>query len=269
MSALTPDGDRLADDLAGRYGISRDAVTTLIHAVAQGGGGQAQFSHPELGGMGQWSRGGMTMVGDMFNTALKARVDGLCSEIASRMRETALVHHPAPAAGSHQSQSTGVSYAHHGSGAWWPDWLGTPSSTGQQNDLRYAVFPQSSRLAIGHSGGVTVHDLGDHVISGFSQSQGGGQTIGFTSQHGLVRVSDLPVVSGPAAGAPSPEAADRPTGTPAGPAAQPSSEARRASGAGETDAVFAAIERLADLRDRGILTDEEFSAKKTELLSRL
>jgi hypothetical protein len=47
----------------------------------------------------------------------------------------------------------------------------------------------------------------------------------------------------------------------AGPASssQPSQEAD----------VFAAIERLADLRAKGILTDEEFTEKKAELLSRL
>jgi hypothetical protein len=33
--------------------------------------------------------------------------------------------------------------------------------------------------------------------------------------------------------------------------------------------IFAVIEKLADLRAKGILSDEEFSAKKTELLSRL
>jgi hypothetical protein len=40
------------------------------------------------------------------------------------------------------------------------------------------------------------------------------------------------------------------------------------SGRGEGD-LFALIERLADLRAKGILSDEEFAAKKTELLSRL
>ena len=42
----------------------------------------AQFTHPELGGSGQWMQGGMTMVGDMFNNALKAQVDGLCAELS-------------------------------------------------------------------------------------------------------------------------------------------------------------------------------------------
>jgi hypothetical protein len=43
----------------------------------------AQFSHPDLGGRGQWSAGGMTMIGDMFNDALKTKVKQLCSELAS------------------------------------------------------------------------------------------------------------------------------------------------------------------------------------------
>ena len=41
-------------DLASRYWMSPDAVLTLLQALQEGGGWQAQFSHPELGGMGQW-----------------------------------------------------------------------------------------------------------------------------------------------------------------------------------------------------------------------
>jgi hypothetical protein len=33
--------------------------------------------------------------------------------------------------------------------------------------------------------------------------------------------------------------------------------------------VFSAIERLGELRDKGILTDQEFSQKKAELLARV
>jgi hypothetical protein len=33
--------------------------------------------------------------------------------------------------------------------------------------------------------------------------------------------------------------------------------------------VFATLERLADLRAKGVLSDEEFAAKKNELLSRI
>jgi hypothetical protein len=36
-----------------------------------------------------------------------------------------------------------------------------------------------------------------------------------------------------------------------------------------TDQVAGALDRLADLRDRGIVTPEEFEAKKAELLDRM
>jgi len=36
--------------------------------------------------MGQWTQGGMTMVGDMFNHRLKARVDAVCTELAFLLR---------------------------------------------------------------------------------------------------------------------------------------------------------------------------------------
>lgn len=43
----------------------------------------------------------------------------------------------------------------------------------------------------------------------------------------------------------------------------------RDGGGADADGVLDTIERLADLRDRGALTDEEFERKKTELLDRL
>ena len=41
------------------------------------------------------------------------------------------------------------------------------------------------------------------------------------------------------------------------------------SAAAPGDDIFAKLERLAGLRDKGILSEEEFAAKKAELLSRL
>lgn len=46
---------------------------TLLRAVVAGGGSMAQFEHPALGGM--------TMVGDIFDSALKAKVDGLSGDL--------------------------------------------------------------------------------------------------------------------------------------------------------------------------------------------
>src|ERR1700724_227089 len=92
---LTPEGDQAIQDLAQRYGVSIDAVKTLLFAVSAGGGTLAQFYHPELGGNGQWMSGGMTMVGDMFNHGLKAKVDGLCSELSRIVAMQPFVSFPA------------------------------------------------------------------------------------------------------------------------------------------------------------------------------
>lgn len=74
---------------------------------------------------------------------------------------------------------------------WWPKELGQPASSGGQNDIHYAFFPEARRLAIRRGNSVTLHDSGDHRISGV-QSQGG--SMRFTSQSGEVRVEDLPQV---------------------------------------------------------------------------
>jgi hypothetical protein len=45
--------------------------------------------------------------------------------------------------------------------------------------------------------------------------------------------------------------------------------AARQQPAASTDEIFAMIERLAEMYKKGVLTDQEFEAKKTELLGRL
>ena len=190
--------DNIAD-IAQRHGFSPDAARVVAEALRHGGGRMAQFSHPELGGMGQWSAGGMVMIGDMFNNALKARVDALCRELAAAPGPVpAASGDPAsvaPASGDPASRppASAIHSATQGrpAGEWWPDGLGQASATGAQNDMRYACFPSQRRLAILRDGQVRVYDTGDHRISGFSQQQGGSQSLTFTSQDGLVRVEDL------------------------------------------------------------------------------
>ena len=267
MPELTPEGARRVAEIAGRHGVSADAARTLLTALVAGGGSQAQFSHPDLGGMGQWSQGGMIMVGNMFDNALKARVDALCTELAGLLNG-ASPFAAAPMRSQSQSQSQG--------GAWWPDGLGAPSSTGAQNDLRYAVFPSSRRLAVDIGGRVAVYDTADHAISGVSQQQSGDRTLTFTSQHGLVRLDDLRRADAapaepaqtvrrepPASAAVEPRPVDRPE-APKPAAAE--AEAPRPSGG---DDILATIERLHELRRKDILSETEFAAKKAELLSRL
>ena len=188
MQELTPEGRKIVDELARRHGVGADAVAALLCALELGNGAQAQFNHPDLGGMGQWSQGGMIMIGDMFNQGLKHRVDLLCREIAGLLRSQPSLNQPETSHSQSQSQSggyAGVSLFIQGSGQssnnWWPAELGSPASTGAQNNLQYACFPVSHRLAIRHGGRVSVYDTGDHRITGFSQQQSGDQSLTFTS----------------------------------------------------------------------------------------
>jgi hypothetical protein len=77
-----------------------------------------------------------------------------------------------------------------GGDKWWPDDLGQPSSSGSQNRLRYAFFPETRRLLIEQDGKRTTYDSGNHQISGVQQS-GDAAAPEFTSQNGVVRISDL------------------------------------------------------------------------------
>lgn len=312
MRELTQNGRDKIQDLAQRYGVSTDAVMTLLEALVQGHGTMAQFYCNELGGGGQWMQGGMTMVGDMFNYGLKSKVDGLCSELSNLLASQPF----APTPTSSQSQSQGAQQQYQGgggyassmqnggqyqngdntaslfvapapgtSGDWWPGDIGFPNATGSQNGVRYAYFAGARRLAVEVNGTLGLYDTLDHQIGGFSQQQGSGGSITFTSQYGTVFLTSLPVIYVRPVGS-SGNASSSYASTPSGPsvsydasgttgftpAPNPSGNYATPSSTGgsanESD-IFAALERLASLKQKGILTDEEFAAKKAELLSRL
>ena len=179
MRQLTQEGQQAVADIARRYQLSEEAIEHMLAAVNNGAGSMAQFNCPELGGSGQWMRGGMTMVGDMFNHGLKSTVDNLCNELSTLLANTQVF----PVVSSNSSNSN----------QWWPDGLGAPHSSGSQNSSRYAVF--SNRLAVESAGQVTVYDTLDHQINGISQQQGNDATLTFRSQHGMVSLDSLPRVS--------------------------------------------------------------------------
>jgi Short C-terminal domain len=279
-ATVPPEVENAIADIARRHGLSREAVLAMLFAIHAGGGTMAQFSIPELGGSGQWMQGGMTMVGNMFDNALKARVDALCGEL-SQLLATTTVFPP--------------------SANWWPANLGVPSAAGGQNAVRYAIFPSSRRLAIQINGVTKVFDTGEHHIGGVQQQQQGGGygSVSFTSQLGTFDVSSLTElgterVTETPASAPSPRHQSQhqspPTPhfapQPQAPAPQyqsqyqfnparqfapqtQSPEPASAPSGEDPSAIVAAIESLAGLHERGILSDEEFAAKKTELLGRL
>lgn len=255
MQALTPAGQNIVQDISQRYGLSFDSAAGMLVAVNNGGGSMAQFSCPELGS-GQWMRGGMTMVSDMFNHGLKNTVNNLCSELSN-----ALANHQVfqPSAQGGRGNN------------WWPAELGHPSGAGSQNHIRYAVFPQAQRLLVERDGQITTFNTLNHHISGVSQQQGGGSSLTFTSQFGTISTLSLPLISGPGLLPQEPQnnfaARPVPVSEPA-PSFQPDHPQPPNSGSGSGD-VVTLLEKLGQLRDAGVLTPEEFASKKAELLSRL
>jgi len=293
VANLSPSGIQLVQNLSQRHGVSTDAVTHMLIAVHNGNGSMAQFSHPEFGGSGQWMSGGMTMVSDLFNNHLKNLVNNLCSDISNALAN----HQTNPFIGSFQSQSqNGIHSQSQASGQigfgnslfvpdpssnWWPQELGTPNAIGSQNSVRYAYFANSHRLAVTTGGQPWVYDTLDHQIGGFGQQQGGGQSITFTSQYGTVNLSTLPVVSRD--GVMVPPAPTEPSAAPtpvqaSPPAAQPSFVTQPAASCAVVqlplnqmsgEDVIATLERLGGLMEKGYITNEEFAAKKNELLNRI
>jgi hypothetical protein len=280
MKQLSPSGQQIINNIAQRYAFSYDAVFSMLVSVINGNGSMAQFNHSEFGGSGQWMRGGMIMVGDMFNNGLKNNVGNLCQELANLIaNEPNLIQ-----TGSFQSQNQDnqeqANYANNSpqqnssnsgnavslfmpgedSQNWWISiGLQFPNSIGKQNNIRYAYFASIRRLAIQFHGDITLYDTLDHQIGGFSQQQGNEASLTFTSQYGLVDIKTLPIVSINNDAVQllnsqqivAPITIDSPNST-----------------VQEID-IFSAIEKLAILKDKAILTENEFSTKKAELLARL
>ncbi|MAM86517.1 MAG: hypothetical protein CME36_04295 [unclassified Hahellaceae] len=321
MQTLTEYGQRTINDMASRYGVSTDAIMCMLYAVMNGNGSMAQFNCPEFGGGGQWMQGGMTMVGDMFNYGLKASVDNVCGELSRLLQQQEQLFVPVKKpsysnsgqqqnnGGYGQQQSSGGGFQQQGQGGgyqsqgnsqqqgnfaqggmfggnnsfnnWWPDGLGAASSTGGQNNIRYAVFPATHRLAVERNGQVTVYDTLDHQIGGVSQQQGGDTSLTFTSQYGLVNANQLPIISadGVDQNQDSNQSANQNSSSnqtnqfDQAPQqnvnqSQPLPQQSDSSSLAESD-VFAAIEKLAGLKDKGYISEDEYATKKTELLKRL
>jgi len=292
MTDLTNDGRRTIAQIAARYSLSTDTVEAMARAMERGGGTMAQFNIPELGGGGQWMMGGMTMVGDMFNTGLQNTVVNLCGDLSNSMKE-------APFFRTVES-----------SGGGWPTEFGNPAVTGGQNAMRYAYFPQARRVVIDPGDGQPMRmlDSGEHVIGGFSQQQSNGSDpvlgLSFSSQFGQFSLMSLPEIgaastdsmshgelsaeptvsssssstptqgqgysqnqgSGQAQWNDPSQPETRPQPIPAAEVSAP--HPSKATGA-DVDMILSTIERLAKLREAGALSDEEYAAKKTELLARL
>lgn len=327
--------------VARRHGFSADAVDQLWAALVRGSGRMAQFDHPEFGGAGQWMQGGMTMVSSMFEGRLQRRVAALCDELAGIHRAAGAAEagsaHPGSADGSAPpvpregpadalggpqdapgGPGPGIRTAGPSRDAWWPAGLGGPASSGAQDGMRYAWFPEARRLVVESGGRRTVYDTGEHRIGGVSQQQGAAGGLAFASQHGPLDLARLPVVPepperrreaepAPAAGTAHTPAPRRAHATASGqsPVPDPSGAQPSRTGAAhaghpshpdpaapvpgdppaaraaavpaaaasalshDPDRVLGLLEKLADLQARGILSAEEFAAKKTELLARL
>jgi hypothetical protein len=258
MKTRTKEVQKKIDDIAARYELSKDSVLSMLDAVIKGNATMAQFNIPELGGSGQWMKGGMTMVGDMFNRTLKITVDQLCTELAQLVTAESLFD---------QSSVQSIESKNGISEKSWPAVFGNPTSSGSQNNFRYAYFAPVRRLVIEENGKRSIYDTKHHQISGVSQQQGSGQSYVLTSQDGPVDISSLPLISEP--GTLTQETPEIQYDVIKSSGIKEAPVAVSEKPASSEDAIFSTIEKLSDLYEKGHITEEEYRTKKAELLRRL
>lgn len=258
MKTLTEEGQQAVVDLAGKYGLTLQSVETLMHAVIKGNGTMAQFDIAELGGSGQWMKGGMTMVGDMFNNGLKTKVDQICSDLGTLYTSGKIAETSTRPMDDDYSVQPGKD---------WPSIFGNPTSSGAQNNFKYAYFGPARRLVIDEDGKRYIYDTRHYRISGVSQQQGSGRSYQFTSPEGLVHLSDLLLISEPT------EQLQRQQEIPQQEVQDDVRNAYRSPGEqaarSPEEIIIDTIQKLHMLLEKGQITEEEFKTKKEELLGKI
>lgn len=291
MSQLNSQMQQKLSELSQKYQLSEHAIMVLLQALIKGNGKMAQFNHPELGGVGQWLPGGMTMISDMSNSYLKMVIDNLCGELAiliknnyfNPTKENELLANQGSSQQQQQSQGNisntepAIKANLFNLNPWWPTELGSPTISGSQNNLLYAYFADKQRLLLENQGEIHVYDTLHHHISGVSQQQGSsGQLLIFTSQAGTFAVSDLPQISASTRPAHEPPVTENNQPTNIITKAEQIKEmlpraATKMATADESQQtdIVNTIKKLAELKEQGIISEPEFEAKKAELLKRL
>jgi hypothetical protein len=175
--------------IANRYRVSEDVCRQMYTCLQQTNGLACHFEIPEFGGTGQWQPGQVMITRwhehDERAKDLRAKIDGLCSELAAIVRGSdtsapaALSRPPgtAPAVG-HVNLAAGES--------WWPALYGQPRASGEQSGVRYAYFPAKHRLLIQNGAHIEAYDTADFAITGVSQQQGTHRSLTFASDKGPV-----------------------------------------------------------------------------------
>jgi hypothetical protein len=74
---------------------------------------------------------------------------------------------------------------------WWPTVLGTPSTSGSADDVRYAYFPEKRRLIVERAGHRTTYDTTNHQLIGALQASAEAKSLWFLSERGRVDVESL------------------------------------------------------------------------------
>jgi hypothetical protein len=175
--------------IAERYHVSIDAAREVERALRATGGRQAQFSHPELGGTGQWMPG-MLMIHAAADRQLRTRVEGLLDEVAAVVRGSdtaapaALARDPdAPPALSRVDLPAGES--------WWPAPYGHPAAQGCQSGIRYAWFPGRCCVLVQVGSRIDCYDTAEHQVRGVGQQQGSSSRLVLTTASGEIPLDYL------------------------------------------------------------------------------
>ncbi|MES1930760.1 hypothetical protein SADO_15969 [Salinisphaera dokdonensis CL-ES53] len=246
--------------LAEQYGFSEAAVRHLFEAVTEGGGDMAMFDHDEFHGPGQWMRGGLIMTTTPGDRVLNNAIESLCNRLSALLRAQQVQEQPGRKRISPTARAWDTSAAPRQ--RWWPAEWGDPVATGQADDLAYAFFDDAARLAIQHGHDVDLYKTADHHITGISQAQQGPTgSLVFTTPFGELELAQLERCDSSRQNADGPTRSDR--------MADNGENCADASSTQSSTEILDAIKELGALHRDGVLTDEEFAAKKQDLLQRL
>ncbi len=178
--------DKKLAEVGQKYGFSLDAMQALGAALLQGGLKRARFNHPELGGIGLWSYGEVT-IGDMSDEDTRVRIWQATDALLPALEK---VHVPEDVRRATQDQTLIM--------PWWGDIkLGTPAVQGVLETLTYGYFLECHRAIVRKGEDITHYNAAGLAVTdiGVIYGERGVPIVALKLVDGMIPVNELPIIS--------------------------------------------------------------------------
>lgn len=177
--------DKILIEVGNKHGFSLGAMQTLAAAMLRGELRRARFNHPELGGIGLWYQGEVT-IGDMRDGDTRARIWKAADALLPTLENV-----PVPENVRRATQDQTIVKP------WWGTInLGAPAVQGVLENLTYGYFLESHRAIVRKGDTITHYDAGGLAVQDIVIIFGerGVPIVTLELVDGTIPVNELPII---------------------------------------------------------------------------